>query len=184
MKLILAQGNPGTEYAETRHNIGFTVLETIAAAQDADFTTKSKFFARIAEVQIDGEKVILALPTTYYNETGRSARAIVDFYKLEPSTDVLVVHDDLAIDFGLVRTRARGGDAGNNGIKSINSSIGEHYHRIRIGIASERKGMIPDADFVLSRFSKDESSSLDEIIKKATDHIDDFVQNSLQITTT
>ena len=113
MKVIFAQGNPGRQYAATRHNVGFIILD--ALADGAHFAPKPKFFAEMAETQIAGEKTLLIKPQTFYNETGRSARAILDFYKLDPS-DLLVIHDDLALAFGSLRIRDKGSDAGNNGI--------------------------------------------------------------------
>ncbi|MEP6710637.1 MAG: aminoacyl-tRNA hydrolase, partial [Candidatus Saccharibacteria bacterium] len=134
MKLIFAQGNPGDQYNTTRHNVGFAILDALAKKFEASFTSKPKFFADIAELNIEGEKILLVKPATFYNETGKSARALVDFYKLAPATDVLVVHDDLALPFGTLRTREKGSDAGNNGIKSLNAHLGPDYARLRIGI--------------------------------------------------
>lgn len=183
MKLIFVQGNPGPDYATTRHNVGFMMLDAFASSQDTSFKAKPKFFADIAELSVKGEKVILVKPTTFYNETGKSARAIVDFYKLDPTTDVLVVHDDLALPFGTLRTREKGSDAGNNGIKSLNAHLGPNYARLRVGIYNELRDKIPDADFVLSRFSTDEIKKLQEtIIPKAIELVEAFVTDSHQNT--
>src|SRR5688572_22727546 len=105
MKVIFAQGNPGTQYTYTRHNVGFLLLDDFAKSKRAEFIKKSKFHADIAETSIDGEKVLLVKPTTFYNDTGQSARLLIDFYKLDPATDFLVIHDDLALPFGTIRTR-------------------------------------------------------------------------------
>src|SRR5438445_447838 len=137
MKLIFAQGNPGSQYATTRHNVGFLILDQLAAKAGKEFIKKPKFHADVAELTIAGEKVLLVKPTTFYNETGQSARSLVDFYKLDTMSDVLVVHDDLALPLGTIRTREKGSDAGNNGIKSLNAHLGHDYHRIRIGIYNE-----------------------------------------------
>jgi len=183
MKLILAQGNPESKYDNTRHNVGFAVIDAFAESLQLRWTDKSKFNAMIAETTIDDEKIILAKPTTYYNETGQSARKIIDFYSILPEHDVLVVHDDLALPFGTLRTRTQGSDAGNNGIKSLNSHIGPDYHRIRIGIANDLREKIPDADFVLNRFTKDESDTFRaSIIPKAIECIDAFFAHSLDST--
>src|SRR6266568_2679917 len=130
MKLILAQGNPGAEYAKTRHNVGFMALDVYAEKHDLEFQDKSKFHAQIAEMMPEDEKILFVKPTTFYNETGQAARALADFYKIAP-TDILVIHDDLALPFGTLRTREKGSDAGNNGIKSLNAHLGEKYTRIR-----------------------------------------------------
>ena len=133
MKVIFGQGNPGERYQNTRHNIGWTTVSAFARAQHVDFTHKPKFHAHIAELQHRGEKVLIVLPDTFYNEVGKSARAIMDFYKLSAS-DILVVHDDIALPWGTIRVRRSGSDAGNNGIKSYNAHIGDTYWRIRVGI--------------------------------------------------
>lgn len=159
MKIILGQGNPGAEYANTRHNIGWMLLDALAG--DAAFQPRSKFSASVAEITIDGEKTLLVKPTTFYNETGRTARALLDFYKLTPS-DLLVIHDDLALPLGTVRIRGKGSDAGNNGIKSLNAHVGQEFWRMRIGIWNELRERQHDADFVLSRFSAEEHTFIVE----------------------
>lgn len=183
MKVILAQGNPGQQYTETRHNIGWLVLDALAAQTDAQFLVQAKFHAHIAEVTIQGEKTLLVKPTTFYNETGRTARALVDFYKLDPATDLLVIHDDLALPFGTIRVREKGSDAGNNGIKSLNAHIGPEYARLRVGIWNDLRERMDDAAFVLARFSKDEMQTLDkDIIPHAIKLVEDFCRGTLQTT--
>ena len=184
MKIILAQGNPESRFDGTRHNIGFAVINTFAQAQGASWSDKPKFFAMIAELMIDGEKVLLVKPTTYYNDTGKAARKLIDFYELDPATDLLVLHDDLALPLGTIRTRGQGSDAGNNGIKSLNTHIGPDYHRIRIGIWNELSSRMDAADFVLSKFSKDESEIIKTcIIPHTNDVILRFIQGSIETTT-
>lgn len=180
MKLIFAQGNPGDQYNATRHNVGFQVLDSFAAKQQVRYNAKPKFFADVAEYTHGDEKVLLVKPTTFYNETGRSARTLVDFYKLNPATDVLVIHDDLALPFGTLRTREKGSDAGNNGIKSLNAHIDHNYARLRIGIYSDLRERVDDVDFVLSRFSKDEQGTLTgDIIPHCQELIDTFIHGNL-----
>lgn len=178
MKLIFAQGNPGKEYAPTRHNIGFFIIDRYAHELGGEFSTKNKFHAEVAESSVHGEKIILAKPTTFYNETGRAARALVDFYKINPGEDLLVLHDDLALPFGTIRTREKGSSAGNNGIKSLNAALGEDYKRVRIGIYNTLRDRIPDADFVLARFSKNEKNALPDVYKIVNDFIDGFISDS------
>lgn len=182
MKLIFALGNPESRYSDTRHNVGFAVLNSYAEEQGATWQSKDKFKAQITELSAGGEKVILAKPTTYYNLVGESARALMDFYKLSPQ-DVLVVHDDLALDFGTIRTRIGGSGGGSNGIKSINTHGGETTFRLRIGIANDLSEQLAGADFVLSTFSSSESKQLPDIKKKVAEIIDDFVANKLEMTT-
>lgn len=183
MKIIFAQGNPGLEYAGTRHNVGFMALDHFAGGREVGFKGSSKFMAEIAELTEDGEKILLVKPTTFYNETGRAARALVDFYKLNPAEDLLVIHDDLALPFGHVRTRLSGSDAGNNGIKSLNAALGQDYARIRIGIYNDLRDRINDADFVLSRFTKDEMEALNSTITlKVSELIEAFMSGDFEVT--
>lgn len=183
MKIIFAQGNPGPQYANTRHNVGFLIVDAIANAQRVDFLKKPKFHANIAEVSLAGEKVLLVKPATFYNETGQSARMLTDFYKLNPTTDFLVVHDDLALPLGTIRIRDKGSDAGNNGIKSLNARLGPNYARIRVGIYNDLRDRIHDADFVLSNFTKNEAELLnDTITPKAIELIEHFCAGQLETT--
>jgi len=183
MKLIVAQGNPGPEYAATRHNVGFIVLEAYARKHSATFQAKDKFKAELAEFSEDSEQALLAKPQTFYNLTGESVRALVDFYKLNPEQDVLIIHDELALPFGTIRTRHSGSDAGNNGIKSINQHVGSDTSRIRIGIANELRERMDDASFVLSKFNTDENKVLEEKLPKIFSLIDAFIDGSFEATT-
>jgi len=182
MKLILAQGNPGKEYAASRHNIGFFMVDQFIRSQNSEFTLKSKFHAEIAEITVNNEKVIVVKPTTYYNETGRSARALVDFYKLNSAEDLLVIYDDLALPFGTIRTRQKGSSAGNNGIKSLNAALGEDYKRLRIGIYNPLRDRIPDADFVLAKFTEKEKGVLPDLYNLAAAFINNFVHDAFEST--
>jgi PTH1 family peptidyl-tRNA hydrolase len=182
MKLIFAQGNPGREYENSRHNVGFMTIDTFAAGQRAEFINKPKFNAEIAELSIAGDKVLLVKPTTFYNETGIAARKLTYFYKIIPSEDLLVIHDDLALPFGTIRVRKKGSDAGNNGIKSFNTHIGQEYARLRVGIGTENRTN-DDASFVLSNFNSTEGNMLKEkIIPKLNELINDFLAGKLEYT--
>jgi PTH1 family peptidyl-tRNA hydrolase len=183
MKIIFAQGNPGAQYANTRHNVGFLIVDTLAAQYRAEFVKKPKFHADIAELSIAGEKVLLVKPATFYNETGQAARALIDFYKLNVSTDLIAIHDDLALPLGTLRIRESGRDAGNNGIKSLNAHLGANYARIRVGIYNELRDRIHDADFVLSHFTKSESEMLKETITpKVVELINTFCIGTIEVT--
>lgn len=182
MKLIFAQGNPGERYAATRHNIGFAMLSKYASERGVKFKHKTKFHANIAELTVGGEKVVLVQATTYYNETGRAARSLVDFYKLTPSKDFIVLYDDLALPFGTVRTRAKGSSAGNNGIKSLNAALGEDYNRIRIGIYNSLRDNIPDADFVLANFTTNEKNAMPDVYTIVHEFIDSFIEDDFPLT--
>lgn len=183
MKLIFAQGNPGPEYASSRHNIGFLVLDNFRAEHDLpDFKLKTKFQAEITELEHSGEKIILAKPQTFYNQTGVSARAIADFYQITPE-NILVIHDELALDFGKIRIRQGGSDAGNNGIKSLNSHLGPSFWHLKIGIKNPQKELMNDADFVLGKLTPEEKSTLEKSIYPATSQIiNQFIKGELEIT--
>lgn len=181
MKLIFAQGNPGKQYERTRHNVGFRVLDTLADKESAGWQTSTKFKADIAEFYRGSEKVLLVKPLGYYNETGSVARALVDFYKLTPVDDVLVIHDELALPFGTLRVREKGSDAGNNGIKSFNAHLGPLFARIRIGIWNDLRDRMGDADFVLSTFTQAENEQLhDTIVPISLSLIDEFIAGTLE----
>lgn len=181
MKIIFAQGNPEPSYMGTRHNLGFAVLEAFASRSGVPFSAKAKFHADIAELQAPDEKILLVKPTTFYNETGISARALVDFYKLDTG-DILVLHDELSLPFGTLKTRFEGSDAGNNGIKSLNTHIGQQYARIRLGIYNPIRDQINDSDFVLGKFTPQEKEALPRITEQAHSFIADFIQGNLTST--
>lgn len=182
MKLIIGLGNIGPHYEGTRHNVGFMMLDAYAAAHGLGWQTKDKFKAETAEGYIGTEKVILVKPTTYYNLSGEAALAVKQFYKIDIN-DTLVVHDELALPFGTIRTRIGGSDAGNNGLKSIIATVGAEVARIRVGIANDLSAKQDAADFVLGRFSHDEKKQLPVIQKHALEHIGAFITHEFDHTT-
>ncbi|MBB1579418.1 aminoacyl-tRNA hydrolase [Candidatus Saccharibacteria bacterium] len=180
MKVILALGNPGEKYTYTRHNAGFLIIDQLAAGQSAQFSNKPKFFSDIAELNVSGEKILLVKPNTYYNEVGIAARALMDFYKLTLD-DVLIIHDDTALDFGKIRVRKGGRDAGSNGLKSLHAHIGSDFWHIRIGTDNLLRRQIGDVDFVLSKFNADEQKilrdwTIPESIKLIGTFLDDTIE--------
>lgn len=178
MKLLVALGNPESKYDNTRHNIGFFVADTFATAHGLTWQNKSKFKATVAE----GEGFVIAKPATYYNLVGESARAICDFYKISPH-DVLIIHDDLALPLGTIRTRHGGSPAGNNGIKSITQHLGDSTARLRIGTYTEHRDSIDDATFVLAKFTASEQSIIENQLPQITRVIADFLHDKFQPTT-
>lgn len=182
MKLLFALGNPEATYTGTRHNVGFALLDAWVKEHEGRFLPKTKFKADIAEVTVNDEKVLCAKPTTYYNEAGQSLRAIMDFYHIEPD-DIIVIHDDIALPLGTLRTRIGGSGGGNNGIKSINAQGGEDTRRLRIGIWSELRDRIDDTDFVLSRFTAKEQELVAEITPKVVDMLNDSIKGNHATTT-
>ena len=195
MKVILALGNPGEKYVHTRHNAGFLVIDQLAAGQSAQFSNKPKFSANIAELNsftvnssasakppviIPREKILLVKPTTYYNEVGIAARALMDFYKLTLD-DLLIIHDDTDLDFGKIRVRKGGRDAGSNGLKSLHAHIGSDFWHIRIGTDNLLRRQIGDVDFVLSKFNADERTILrDWMIPEAIKLISTFLDGTIE----
>lgn len=155
MKIIFALGNPEARYRDTRHNVGFLTADEFAKGQGVSFVNKSRFSAEIAECSVDGEKVLIIKPTTYYNAVGVSAQSLLDFYKVSLD-DILVIHDDTALDFGKIRLRRGGESAGNNGLKSLHQYIGQEFWHIRIGTDNLLRRQIGDSDFVLGNFNNDE----------------------------
>lgn len=160
MKLVVGLGNPEKRFDHTRHNVGFHMLDYLAGRVGTSFTSSSKFHADIAETVHDGEKILFVKPTTYYNEVGESVRALLDFYKLSPD-DILIVHDDLALPLGTIRTRLGGSDGGNNGLKSLQAHLGSETARIRIGVWVEGHHGIDKVAVVLGKFTRDERAVLD-----------------------
>ena len=140
-----------------------------------------KFKSRVAEVSLAGEKILLVQPQTFYNDTGAAAQTLIHFYKLDPATDFLVIHDDLALPLGTVRVRQKGSDAGNNGIKSLNAHLGTDYARIRVGIWTPDREVHGDMDFVLGKFTQTEIEKVKkDIIPVVHTLIQRFAQGDLE----
>lgn len=169
--LIVGLGNIGEQYNNTRHNIGFEVLEAYRKSNGfPEWQEKTKFKAFVSEDFINGKKVVLARPTTFMNGSGEAVRSLKDFYKV-PESDILVIHDELDLPFGTVKEKTGGGSAGNNGLKSIISHIGNDFKRLRIGIKNDLLEKMDSADFVLAKFSAAEKKQLPEIIEAALSKI-------------
>ena len=200
MKIIVGLGNPGKEYVGTRHNVGFNFVDFLAqhprlAPVDSElkFESSKKFNAEIAEVNISGEKIILVKPQTFMNQSGKSVRSILDFYKAQVS-DLLVVSDDLDLPLGMSRTRLAGSSGGHNGLNSIIAEIGtDEFKRLRIGIADKNVGGTeaehpyekPEAKkFVLEQFSDREQPIIDKMINRAAEIIVECIADNATFTAT
>lgn len=179
MKIIVGLGNVGSEYDHTRHNVGFNILDAIAKANTAsNFQAKRQFRAQVAEyTDASGEKVILVKPTTFYNLSGLAVQAIGDFYKINFAEDLLVIHDDLSLDFGTIKLRNSGSDGGNKGIRSIIEHVGNQFRRIRIGTKSDRLEFVSRTNFVLEKFTPDEQERLDQVTPELAELISNFLSN-------
>lgn len=179
--LIVGLGNIGAEYADTRHNIGFMVLDAMAKEAGANFSTMK--LAAYTEVSHKGRTLCLIKPTTYMNLSGKAVRHWMQELKI-PLENVLIVVDDLAIPFGSVRIKPKGSAAGHNGLKSIEGLLGSNeYARLRFGVSDNfPKGR--QVDYVLSGFDKDEAPALPELIDKSIAMIKAFVTIGIELTMT
>ena len=162
MKVVIGLGNPGKKYEKTRHNIGFIAVDNLRKKMNIS-DEREKFQALVSEKNIDGEKVIFLKPQTFMNLSGNSVIEIVNFYKLDPKKDIIVIYDDMDLSFGNIRIREKGSSGGHNGIKSIISHIGEEFIRIKCGIGAKEKDAI---EHVLGEFNQTEQKDLDEILEK------------------
>ena len=171
MKLIVGLGNVGKEYENTRHNMGFMLVDRYLEYKNIPLKFKEKFNAMYVETAINNEKVIFIKPTTYMNNSGMAVRAFVDFYKLNVE-DILVISDDLDLDLGKFRLRRNGSSGGHNGLKSIISHLGtDGFKRLRIGISNDKDDVI---NYVLSKFSKRELNEIDTMFDTLVNVLDDY----------
>jgi len=174
--LVAGLGNPGKEYRETRHNVGFMVADEVARRRGAAF--RSKFSGAVADLHLDGRRVVLLEPLTYMNESGRSVAAAARFYKLSPEA-LLVVHDEVDLEVGRLQARRGGGLAGHNGLRSIAQHLGSaEFARLRIGVGRPERGdRRPVADYVLTAFPPD--VDVEGIVARAADAVETIVGEGL-----
>lgn len=191
MKLIVGLGNPGREYAGTRHNVGFDAVDRYA--HRAGIVGSPAEFDRVARAKFDGlavdgsvpgpggaaEKVLVLKPTTYMNLSGRSVQAAMAFYQLGPA-DVMVVLDDVALPCGKLRLRAGGSSGGHNGLKDIARALGtEQYPRLRIGV-DPPPPRVPQRDYVLGRFGEDQRAGIEQALDRAADALATWVEGGIK----
>ncbi|HRQ74839.1 MAG TPA: aminoacyl-tRNA hydrolase [Phycisphaerales bacterium] len=168
MKLVVGLGNPGIEYEQTRHNVGFLVLDRLARRYAPGETPKGRFHGALLEGSIEGEKLLLLKPGTYMNRSGMSVAEAVRFFKIEPANDLLVIVDDLALPCGSIRLRAEGGAGGHNGLADIQEKLATSgYARLRIGI--DAPGDIPQSNYVLGRFRPDQLEKIEPALNAAAE---------------
>jgi PTH1 family peptidyl-tRNA hydrolase len=175
--LVAGLGNPGREYAATRHNVGWMVLDELARRRGGSW--RSKFSGQLAEVRVDGARVALLKPETYMNESGRSIRTAAKFFKT-PVRGVLVVHDDVDLEEGRLQARLGGGLAGHNGLRSIAHELGSSdFPRLRIGVGRPGRGDRRSvADFVLAPFSAE--TDVDGLIARSADAVEALLSEGLE----
>lgn len=172
MKLVVGLGNPGAEYENTRHNVGFRIVECVAARHRIALRHERRLHAICGAGRIAGSETMLLEPQTYMNLSGRAVLAALDAHPVDPATDLLVVYDDLDLPFGRLRLRASGGAGGHNGISDIQQQLGRHdFARLRFGIGRPPAGEDPIAH-VLAPFSADEQAQLEAHLDAASDAIE------------
>ena len=171
MYIIVGLGNPDRQYQNTRHNIGFDVIDAIA---DKNHITvgERKHRALIGKGFVGGQKVVLVKPQTYMNLSGESVREVIDFYKVDEKSELIVISDDVSLDVGQIRIRKRGSAGGHNGLKNIILHLGhDEFHRVRMGVGEKPQGY-DLVDYVLGRFPKEEREIMDESAKRAADAVE------------
>lgn len=179
MFIIAGLGNPTLQYEGTRHNAGFDVIDTLAGKYNISVDGR-KNRALIGKGIIEGKKVILAKPQTYMNLSGESLGGLVDYYKVDEESEFLVVYDDISLDVGQLRIRKKGSAGGHNGMKNIISHLGtEVFPRIKVGVGEKPK-KYDLADYVLSRFSKEERAIMEEGDQKAVEAVEMILRGEME----
>ncbi len=182
--LVVGLGNPGDQYAATRHNVGQMVIDLLVKRHNLKLSShKSRTDIAAYKLGVGGEahSVILAKAKSYMNESGGPIKALATFYSVEPAK-IIVLHDELDIPFAAIRAKLAGGDNGHNGLKSLTSSLGTaDYFRVRLGIGRPM-GQQDPGDFVLKQFSKEEKKDLDEFINRGADCVEFLIDKGLELT--
>lgn len=177
--LVVGLGNPGPRYETTRHNVGFLVADILADRIGAGFKVHKKSGAEVTTGRLGGRSVVLAKPRTYMNESGRHVGPLAKFYSIAPA-DIVVIHDELDIDFGRIRLKFSGGEGGHNGLKSVASALGtKDFQRVRIGVGRP-PGRQDPAAFVLENFNSKERPELGTILEQAADATELLLQNGVE----
>ena len=182
--LVVGLGNPGAQYAATRHNVGQMVIDHLVHRHNlklASHKSRTHIAAYKLGVGIDAHQIILAKSHSYMNETGGPIKALANFYSIEPAK-IIVLHDELDIGYAVIRSKLGGGDNGHNGLKSMTSAFDTpDYYRVRLGIGRPM-GQQDPADFVLKQFSKEEKKDLDEFIERGADVVEFLIEQGLELT--
>ena len=177
--LVVGLGNPGAEYERTRHNAGFLVADVLAGRVGGRFTVHKKSGADLLEARLDGRKVLVAKPRSYMNVSGRPVAALARFFSVPP-TEVIVVHDELDLEFGVIRLKRGGGEGGHNGLRSISNALTtKDYLRVRFGIGRP-PGRQDPADYVLKPFASTERKELPVIVEQAADAVELLLRAGLE----
>jgi PTH1 family peptidyl-tRNA hydrolase len=177
--LVVGLGNPGPVYAKTRHNIGFTVADLLADQVGSNYKLHKRSGADVATGRLAGRPVILGKPRSYMNESGRQVATLAKFYSVPPE-DIIVIHDELDIDFGKIRLKLGGGEGGHNGVRSVATALGtKDFYRVRIGIGRP-PGRKDPAAFVLENFTATERQEVPVIREQAADATEMLIELGLE----
>ena len=178
--LIAGLGNPGAEYAGTRHNVGFMAVAQFAVCLHAAWKTEERFQVRLARADIEGRKLLLGQPQTFMNSSGASIRALADYFKV-PLSRLLVVVDDADLSLGEIRLRARGSSGGHHGLESVEEHVGTRsFARLRIGIGRRTDGVREITDYVLGKFQREERKLLETVLERVVRQIECWVTDGIQ----
>ena len=180
ISVVAGLGNPGSGYRNTRHNIGSDIIDHIAAQHNVSWKANARFEAQTAVLQLEKRKLMLLKPTTFMNHSGRSISATLSYHKLSPES-LLVIYDDLTLELGRTKLSTSGSSGGHNGIENLLTQIGEGFARYRIGIGSKPNKKMNLADYVLSKFTKDEQSTLAGYLTTYIDHFHMILNDGLVV---
>lgn len=173
MKLIVGLGNPGSEYDNTRHNIGFMCIDYYAKKNNYKIN-KSKFNGKYAKIKISGEDVILLKPQSYINLSGDVIKKYLDYFKISQN-DLLIINDDLDLEVGRIKLKSSGGSGGHNGLKNIETNLkSQDYKRLKIGISNDKK--VDTKDYVLGKIDSSNKTIYDDVFSVASDILNDFIK--------
>ena len=178
MYIIVGLGNPDKKYQNTRHNVGFDVIDAIA---DKNHITvgERKHKALIGKGFVGGQKVVLVKPQTYMNLSGESVREVIDFYKIDEKSELIVISDDVSLDVGQIRIRKKGSAGGHNGLKNIILHLGhDEFHRVRMGVGEKPEGY-DLVDYVLGHFPKEDQEVMDESVGRAADAVEVMITDGV-----
>lgn len=179
IKLIVGLGNPGKEYAETRHNTGFWFVDLLARRHNTTFRSESRHHGQVCRLTLHGQDCRLLKPSTFMNRSGQPVSSLANYFRITPD-EILVAHDELDLPAGTIRLKTGGGHAGHNGLRDIMNALGNRdFHRLRIGIdhPNDRRAVV---DYVLTRPSKADRELIEQNLETAADCLDDIIAGNLQ----
>jgi len=179
--LIVGLGNPGAEYAKTRHNAGYSLVAELAERWRVDWRTERKFSARVARTERNGKRVLLCQPRTFMNASGEAVKAVMSFYQLRPQSELLVAVDDADLPLGEVRLRRGGRSGGHHGLESVEQHLGtQAFARLRLGIG-RKDGAREITDYVLDRFEKAEAVLMEKVLGRAADQAECWLHDGIEM---